>query len=488
MEHLPPDRLNGLLTELALRISRNRLADYRPYPKQVEFHNAGATHRERLLMAGNQLGKTMAGAEEMAMHLCGRYPAWWQGKTFDRAPIAWAASETSEVTRDGVQRLLVGRMQDGEQAIGTGTIPGDSIIDYKRRTHGAADALEFVVVRHGGGGDVQAGTAVLGFKTYDQGRRKFQGETLQIVWLDEEPDAEIYTEALTRTNATKGIVFMTFTPLKGMSNTVKRFLLDKPEGTHVTQMTIEDAAHYTPEERAAIIASYPEHEREARTKGIPTLGSGKVYPVLEQTIRATRFPIPAHWFRIGGLDFGYDHPSAAVELAFDADNGTWYVNRCHRMTKATPVLFSAAVMPWGKAPNGTQWLPWAWPHDGNQEVGGKYGAQDTVALAELYAQAGMFMLAEHATHADGSYGVEPGIMAILDLMQTGHWKVFDDLVDWWEEFRLYHRKDGRVIRANDDLMSAMRYAYMMARFAVQPPRAVRRDSADAQRRRNWRTQ
>lgn len=64
-----------------------------------------------------------------------------------------------------------------------------------------------------------------------------------MVWLDEEPDEDIYTEALTRTNATGGMVYMTFTPLKGMTGTVKRFLLDKPAGSSVTIMTIDDAEH-----------------------------------------------------------------------------------------------------------------------------------------------------------------------------------------------------------------------------------------------------
>ena len=161
-----------------------------------------------------------------------------------------------------------------------------------------------------------AGESLIGFKSYDQGREKFQGETLNIVWLDEEPDEDIYTEALTRTNATGGMVYMTFTPLKGMTGTVKRFLIDKPEGTCVTTMTIEDAEHYTPEQRAAIIASYPAHEREARTKGIPTLGSGRIFAIADEAISIAPFEIPHHWPQICGIDFGWDHPSAATRLAW----------------------------------------------------------------------------------------------------------------------------------------------------------------------------
>ena len=90
--------------ELQRRARSTRLLRYRPYPKQREFHAAGAVHRERLLMAANQVGKTMAGAAEAAFHLTGRYPEWWAGRRWHRPVHAWAGSETAEVTRDGVQR------------------------------------------------------------------------------------------------------------------------------------------------------------------------------------------------------------------------------------------------------------------------------------------------------------------------------------------------------------------------------------------------
>jgi hypothetical protein len=58
---------------------------------------------------------------------------------------------------------------------------------------------------------------------------------------------------------------------------------------HITRMEIDDAEHYTPEQRQAIIDAYPEHEREARTKGIPSLGSGRVSPISEETILCDAF-------------------------------------------------------------------------------------------------------------------------------------------------------------------------------------------------------
>ena len=72
---------------------------------------------------------------------------------------------------------------------------------------------------------------------------------------------------------------------------------------------------------------------------------------------------------------------------------------------------------------------------------------------------------EHAQFEDGSVSVEAGLMMMLSMMQTGRLKVFKHLNDWWEEFRLYHRKDGKVVKVGDDLMSATRYGIMMLRYA-----------------------
>lgn len=224
---------------------------------------------------------------------------------------------------------------------------------------------------------------------------------------------------------------------------------------HVTRMTIEDAEHYTPEQRAAIIASYPAHEREARAKGIPTLGSGRVFPVAEEAIKVPAFAIPDHWPVIGGIDFGWDHPTAAVRMAWDRDTDCLYVTHSYGLREATPVIHAATLKAWGEN------LPWAWPHDGLQH---DKGSGET--LAQQYRNQGLAMLHSKATFEDGGNGVEAGIAEMVDRMLTGRWKVFDHLDDWFAEFRLYHRKDGLIVKLNDDRISASRYAMMMRRFAT----------------------
>lgn len=448
--------------EQAKRASHRRLTSYKPYAKQREFHAAGATYRERLLMAGNQLGKTLSAGAETAMHTTGRYPDWWNGHV-KQAPFAcWVAGVTGESTRDNPQRILYGPLGSP----GTGMIPKDAIKDVSPR-RGLADAVDTMVVRFGGGGDVQAGDTIIGFKSYDQGREKWQGPTLGLVWFDEEPPEDIYTEGMTRTNVGLMPVYITFTPLQGMTNVVKRFVLDKVPGTHVTSMTIADVEHYSEEQRAAIIASYPAHERKARTQGIPQLGSGRVFPIDEDEIKVKAFDIPAHWPQIAGLDFGWDHPSAGVKLAWDRDADCVYCLATHRMREQTPALFAASVKPWGANSDGSQWLPWAWPHDGLQHDKGS-GEQ----LAAQYRAQGLRMLPMRATFEDGSFGVEAGVAQMLDRMQTGRFKVFEHVADWFEEFRLYHRKDGLIVKEGDDLISATRYGMMMLRHALTRARVV----------------
>ncbi|TPM25702.1 terminase family protein [Mesorhizobium sp. B2-3-4] len=228
---------------------------------------------------------------------------------------------------------------------------------------------------------------------------------------------------------------------------------------HVTFMTIDDAEHYTPEQRAEIIAAYPEHEREARAKGIPVLGSGRIFPVAEELISCEPFRLPRFWPRLGALDFGWDHPSAAVELAWDTEADVIYVTKAHRASQQTPAMQAITLKPWGI------WLPWAWPRDGRRDTLEGAG----IALAQQYSAAGLNMMSQHAQFADKSVSVEAGLMEMLDRMQSGRLRVFSNLLPWFEEFRLYHRKDGQVVKLRDDLMSATRYGVMMIREAVVDP-------------------
>ena len=144
-----------LAQEIAQR-QRQRRSDFRPNAAQIAFFRAGAQARERLLRAGNQLGKTSAAAYELALHLTGDYPRHWSGYRFAAPITAWVGSETLEAARQSVQARLFG---EGAEA---GFLAQREILWRLRGGHGLIEAIQ---VRHQSGG-----TSWLSFKSYAQGR------------------------------------------------------------------------------------------------------------------------------------------------------------------------------------------------------------------------------------------------------------------------------------------------------------------------------
>ena len=494
---LRPGDAQLLLAEIEAELGRRRLDFYVPSAKQAQFHKLGRTKRQRLLIAGNQLGKTLSAGAETAMHMTGRYPNWWEGNVFDKATVGWVAGVTNDALRDGVQRMLFGRTDKELRGFGTGMIPADALTEKPSWRIGVNDVIDTAVVRHGGGGDIQAGHSLVTQKTYEQGRKKFQADTLDWVWLDEEPPHDIYQESLTRTNATLGPIYTTFTPLMGYTEVVGMFLkTPSPDMAHV-RMTIMDVDHYSEEQKRAIISSYPAHEREARTLGKPAVGQGRIFPLAFEQIACEPFPIPSHWVNILGMDIGGDHPTAFVWLAWDRDTDTLYVVATYRQGKdadgkLTSISTHArSVKHWGGTDSrGHQWIPVAWPHDGSQ-VADRSG-KNNQTYADLYAAEGLNMLPHLARYPDnpdgtvGGHGLEAGVSELYDRMLSGRFKVFKHLTDFREEFEMYHRKDGVIVDAFDDILSATRYATMMRRYATEKPRETRK-TYDRAPSGNWRT-
>lgn len=440
------------------------------YRKHLAFFADGAFYGSRLFMAGNRVGKTIAGTYEDALHATGLYPDWWEGRTFDHATRGWIAGKTNETTRDILQLELFGNViyKNGgktKTVDGTGIIPRH-LIDEKsiRWKSGVADLIDKVRIKHKSGE-----WSYIGLKSYQQGRGSFEGTAMHYIHLDEEPPEEVYTECLTRTATTKGLIYITFTPLMGVTPMVKNFIAKADEGINsVTRATWDDAPHLTEDDKANYLALFPKHEHKARMEGIPYAGSGLIYPVDEEDLTVERFDIPAHWARIKGLDFGWDHPTAMIELAWDRDNDIVYLINEYSAREKTPSEHAPHINDSGS------WQPVAWPHDGYQH---DKGSGDT--LKDQYKKAGVNMLHDRATHVDGSNGVEAGLMEILTRMEQGRFKVFDDCTEWLDERRTYHRDKGKIVKLYDDLMDAMRYAVMMLRYATVKPRPKNRNGRSA---------
>ena len=451
--------------EIRQRERYNRIDYYDPYPYQKAFHDTGSTCNQRLLMAANRIGKSYCGSAEMSYHLTGLYPKWWKGRRFRQPIVGWAGGVSNETTRDIVQFELLGSPDDPE-AFGSGTVPRKHIIKTERKP-GVPNAKSVALIKH-----VSGGNSSLFFKAYEMGVEKWQGRSVDCIWLDEEPSREIYSQAVTRTLDRRGMVYMTFTPEAGMTETVASFMNNLKPGQSLDNATWDDAServmsmkgnrgHLNEGVMEQILSSYAPHEREMRRYGRPSIGSGLVFPVPEEKILIDPFTIEAHWPRIAAIDFGFDHPTAVVWAAWDREEDMYYIYDCYRQAKAPPSVHAASIQ------NRPNFVPLAWPHDGNRR-----DSMGNPGLAEQYRNLGCNMLPFHFENPPalgekkGGNSIEVGIMDMLQKMENGQFKVFSTLKEWFEEFRMYHRKDGKIIPLRDDLMSATRYAIMSMRFGI----------------------
>lgn len=455
--------LYNLIQEKEKRKLYNKIKSYYPdtgplrrelYPKHLKFFELGLTKEERLVLAANRVGKTEGmGGYETTLHLTGDYPKWWTGRRFKKPIDAWAAGDTNQTVKEIIQEKLLGKMTD----IGSGLIPKHLILNTTRKV-GVSDAIETIYVKHKSGGISQ-----ITLKSYDQKRHAFQGTKKDLIWLDEEPPLDIYTECLLRTTDTEagannGIMILTFTPLKGMSETVMSFMpagkeVDDPKSAKtVITATWDDVPHLSQEAKDKLWASIPPFQRDARSKGVPQLGSGAIYPVPESDFVVDDFQIPAHWPRVYGMDVGWNR-TAAPWAAIDRDNDTVYLYAEHYRGQAEPSIHAESIKAKGA------WIPGVI----DPAARGR-NQKDGLQLLQDYIDLGLDL--EIAFN-----GVESGIYEVWQRLSTGRLKVFKSMSNWLYEFRLYRRDEkGRIVKENDHIMDATRYLIMsgLERAKVKP--------------------
>lgn len=463
LDKLPPEKLAALRVQLSEALARKKLFSLFPdegplrrelYPKHIAFLKAGATFQERAFIAANRIGKTTAAGYELACHLTGEYPDWWEGARFTRPIVAWACGEDAKAMRESVQPILVGFPVT---PMGTGLIPGDSIVGDPTKRAGVPEGLDTIVVRHKSGG-----LSRLVFKTYDQGRESYQGAKVDFVWYDEEPPQPIYSEGLARTMATvpgeqNGKVVCTFTPLKGLSAVVLLYLPggrvpDKALSRFIVMASWADVPHLDETAKAQLLSAFLPHERDARSKGIPQLGSGAIYPIAEEELLCAPFELP-QWYRFAyALDVGWNR-TAAIWGALNPETDVLYLYNEYYRGQVEPAVHAQAI----KAPGA--WIP------GVIDPASRGRSQnDGQQLLTIYTQLGLSLsLANNA--------VESGLYEVWSRMSSGRLKVFNTLPNWLMEFRIYRRDDkGKVVKDNDHLMDTTRYLIMsgLARARQKP--------------------
>lgn len=450
------------LEQLDHAYSSNRLKHYEPYEFQRNFHNAQGFEtnlpaQQRFLMAGNGTGKSVAGAFEVAMHATGRYPDWYKGTRVPYPTEIIVGAKTNDAAVKVVQKALFGEIMD-KRSLGTGTIPKDCLNKNFKMKPGIPGAVGEALVKH-----ITGKWSKISIMSYDQKAKAFMGTRFDVGWLDEEPPQEIWSQFIRGTISRKNaILFITATPEEGMTPIVIQFMNDLKPGQAIVTATWDDAPHLSEEEKIQRLAAFPPHEREMRSRGVPLMGTGLIFPFTPEDLLVKPFEIPDHWPQIVGIDFGLNHPFAAAKLAWDRDTDTVYLTAEHRVSNHVPTQHADVIKKWGA------W-PVSWPHDGlNREK----GTGDE--LRQAYIDAGLDMLPQKATNppqmgqkeGEGGNSREAAILALYNRMEDGKFKVFETCRKFEEERRMYHRdQNGKIVDIMDDLMSAVRYAHMMLRHA-----------------------
>lgn len=461
LDTLPPKVALAMALEARAKLAeRTRLFAYYPetgdlrrelYAKHMKFFELGRLCPIRCFMAANRVGKTEGGGGyETTLHLTGRYPDWWAGSWFSGPIKAWVAGDTGKSVRDIVQEKLLGPYG----RFGTGLIPAEDIVSWTPKS-GVPQAVDTLTIKHYDQHGNYDGNSVLVFKSYDQGRESFQGTEQDLIWLDEESNPEIRSECILRLMTTDGLLIETFTPLRGLTELVMEYLpkaddgdsvdveLDDSgvyvtEGKAMVMAGWDDVPHLREEQKKLMLANTPPYLRDARSKGIPSLGAGAIYPVPETDIKVDDFPLPAHWPRLYGFDVGWNRTAVAWG-AWDRESDIIYLYSEHYRGQAEPSIHADAIKARGRI--GGQIDPAA---RGRSQSDGEQ-------LLQKYKDLGLKL--ELANN-----GVESGIYEVWQRLSTGRLKVFRSCRNFFAEYRIYRRDEkGKIVKQNDHMMDAVRY-------------------------------
>lgn len=453
------EHIQLLEQEIAYNRNTKALRTYNAfYDWQHQFNASTRTNNACMLMAANQVGKSLTGCVIDKFHLTGDYPDNWDGYRFTFPPKCWLLGYSGEKTRDLLQAKLFGQLINNE--FQGGLIPREKILD-KITMSGTSRAMREVKVQH------THGVSICQFWSYSQGQHALMGDIVDWYHIDEEPeDHEIYPQIITRTiNGDKGKGgrgILTFTPENGKTELVCQFMDFDMPGQSMQTATWNDAPHLSEEKKATILNMYPAYQRDMRSKGVPLMGAGLIYEVDEDLVSVEPFKIPGHFKIIGGLDFGWDHPQALVRLAIDEENEIIYITHAFKRNKLH------AYEAWRATKHWLENVPIAWPQDGYQS---RSEGTKELEKRDTYIEEGFELLYEHTTWEAGGVSVTQGIVELNQLFKNGQLRIFSTLHEVFEELRQYHTKtnakgNAEIVKLKDDLLDAIRYAYMMRREAV----------------------
>ena len=417
------------------------------HKKQMAFHKC--RKRNRWVFGGNRSGKTECGAVEAIWILRGIHPY----RKNRKDAFGWSVSLSQQVQRDVAQSKILKYLPKSWIA--------DITMLSGRKDNPAGGIIDQIKIKN-----VFGGISTLGFKSCDQGREKFQGSSLDFVWLDEEPPKDIYEECLMRVMDRRGDIFGTMTPLKGETFIYNEIYLNRRNNPEVwcEFMSWDDNPFLSKSEIKLLSESLDEATLDCRRYGKFSKGAGLVYPEFDLSAHVIEpFAVPREWQDVISIDPGLNNPLSAHWYAVDWDGNVYVV--AEHFGAGMDVDEHARCIRDISARIG-------WKTDGRGRISALIDSaanQRTLAspksVAELFYEKGIVV------NTNVNKDVFAGICRVKEYLKAGNGKpnlyVFNTCKNMIEEFSGYHWADGDApVKRDDHCMDELRY-YLMNRPRAQ---------------------
>lgn len=449
------ERLLKIENEEKRRQGSDKLKEYnngeKVHIKQLEFHKC--PKKNRWVFGGNRSGKTECGAVESLYFARGIHP---YRPNRDNV-FGWVVSLSQQVQRDVAQSKILDYLNP-------------SWIDDVTMLSGKKDNLRSGVIDQIRIKNVFGGTSVIGFKSCDQGREKFQGSSLDFVWFDEEPPKDVYDECRMRVLDKKGDIFGTMTPLKGLTFVYDEIFLNVKKSEQVWYEFMEwaDNPFLDVAEVKELTDSLSEDQLESRRYGRFKSNNGLVYPEFDENSHVIDpITLPKEWYDTVSIDPGLNNPLSAHWYAVDYD-GNVYAIAEHYQAGKDVTWHSEKIKEISASLN--------WKTDGNGRVFALIDSaanQKTLAsdksVSELFYDNGI--LVNTRVNKD----LFSGIQRVKQYLNLSNGKpnlyIFKNCVNLIRELKSYWWGNGDVPKKYDDhCLDELRY-YLMTKPSITPPKA-----------------
>lgn len=455
------EKIKAIEWEQRRRLDSDALARYnvgeKVHEKQLAFHRS--EKRNRWVFGGNRSGKTECGAVEAVWLARGIHPY----KKNKPNVFGWVVSLSTQVQRDVAQKKILHYLRPDRIA--------DIVMQSGRKDSPETGVVDQIIVKNAFGG-----TSVIGFKSCDQGREKFQGSSLDFVWFDEEPPQDIYEECVMRVLDREGMIFGTMTPLKGLTFVYEEIYLNRRKNPEVWYEFMEwaDNPFLSAKEIELLSTSLDETTLQSRRYGRFSTREGLVYPEFDERLHVIEpFSPPPEWQDTISIDPGLKNPLSAHWYCTDFDGNVYVVAEHYRAGEgidyhAEKIREICAAIDWKR--------------DGRGRIealidpaAGQRTLASAKSVSELFYERGI--LVNPRVNKDLFSGVAQ-VKSYLNLKNgMPNLYIFSNCVNMIREIKSYFWGSGESpIKRDDHAMDELRY-YLMTRPrpAHDTPSAVTRD-------------